>query len=116
MSKLIVNLTKIAVIQEIEDILETHVAERRQFFSASDLHEALITYVLKRISNCCITLDDCQCSSKNSFLLNALQQEKPHREAIIRQGIEELYQNNHQLSQHILEVVELDSMASEIPS
>jgi len=116
MSKPVVNLTRIAITQEIEDILETHLADRQQFFSVSDLHEALITYVLKRISNCYITTDECQCFSKTSFLLNTLQQEKPHREAVIRQGIEELYRNNYQIDQHIPDAVVPDLMVSEISS
>lgn len=93
-----------------------HLADRWQFFSSPDLHEALIIYVLNRISNCYITTDECQCVSKISSLLNTLQQEKPHRESVIRQGIEELYRNNYQISQHILDAVEPSSMIFGISS
>lgn len=114
MSKPIVNLTRIAIIQEIEDILETYSVDRRQFFSPPDLHTTLITYVSKHFSNCCISTDECQCASKSSSFLDTIQQEKPQREAVIRQGIEELYRNNYQIDQHILDAVEPDSIVSEI--
>ncbi len=95
MSELIINLTKIAIAQEVEDILDDYPTDTyRQALHAPDLRQALIAYVLNRIPNCYMTAYECQFFSKTLSSLNTLQQGKAHRAAMIRQGIEALCQQD----------------------
>lgn len=94
MSGTTINLTKIAIAQEIEDMLETYpTCPYQQLFSMPDRRQALTAYVLDRISSCYMTPDQNHHLSECSSLLSNLQREKACREALIRQGIEEILQD-----------------------
>ncbi|UBF30449.1 hypothetical protein K9N68_35240 (plasmid) [Kovacikia minuta CCNUW1] len=106
MNKQVVNLTKVAIAQEVDEILDADPdALHRQAFSTPDSRQTLIMYVLSRASNYYVTLDECQDSLDDS-LLDTLGQGRADREAIIRQGIEAWCRNYFQVSQQALDAAE----------
>ena len=103
MTKTIVNLTLSAVIGAIEDVLETYPQHPyQQVFSIPDLRQELIAYVLSRVSNCYVAIDEEQQLSFRS-LHRLPTQEMICIEALIHKGIEKVvYKKEEQISRQIL--------------
>ncbi|MEC4811680.1 MAG: hypothetical protein SAK29_00085 [Scytonema sp. PMC 1069.18] len=106
MSKTIINLTLSAVVGEIEDVLETYPYHPyRQLFLIPDLRQELIAYVLSRVANRYVAVEEEQKSSFKS--LHLLTEETLHIKVLIHKGIEKiLYKKEEQISQRIPGVIE----------
>lgn len=106
MTKRIINLTLSAVVEEIEDVLETYPYHPyRQFFSIPDLRQELIAYVLSRVSNRYVAVDEEQQASFKS--LHLLTEETLCIKILIHKGIEKiLHKKEEQMTYRIPGVVD----------
>ncbi|WP_414544313.1 late competence development ComFB family protein [Nostoc sp. CCY0012] len=117
MTKTLVNVTLIMVNQELETILETYPNHPHQeAFSHPDIRQCLIAYILNRIPNHYITVDQ-EAKDKVFTNLNDLWhsiEHKLHIEAIIHQGIEKvLCEQAQEVNRHIPEVANPSLIASD---
>ncbi|MBE9050156.1 hypothetical protein IQ243_06970 [Nostocales cyanobacterium LEGE 11386] len=117
MTKTLVNITLIVVNKELETVLETYPDHPYQeAFAHPDIRQVLIAYILNRIPNHYITVD--QEDQKEAFtsvnnLWHSLE-ENLQIEAIIHQGIEKvLCEQAQEVSRHIPEVVNPSLVASD---
>lgn len=107
MTKTIVNLTREALVQAIESVLETYPHHPYQkAFSLDDLRQELIAYVLSRIPNFYV-VEEYPDQSVHSTGFYHSPEERWHLEAAIHQGIEYVLCNNaEQVCHHIPEEVD----------
>jgi hypothetical protein len=107
MSKTIVNLTLPAVIKAIEDVLETYPHHPyQQAFSVPDLRQELIAYVMSRVSNCYVVVDEGQQPSINFNSLPGFRKGISSIEALIHKGMEKVLKKraatvNHQIPEEV---------------
>lgn len=104
MPKSIVNLTKLVVDAEIEQILEIHYHPPYQhIFASLDLRQELISYVLIRTRNVHISVDQEEESRLSAETIPYLTEAKLQIEAFIHQGILHILQKYRTLVSHCLE-------------
>ncbi len=110
MSKIIVNLTLPAVVGAIEDVLETYPHHPyQQAFSIPELRQKLIAYLMSRVTNCYVVVDEGQQPSINFKSLPNFRQGTPCIETLIYQGMEKVLQKRaEQVTHQIPKEVELD--------
>lgn len=108
MTKTILNLTLPAVVSIIEDVLETYPHHPyQQAFSIPDLRQELIAYVLSRVSNYYVVVEDGQQPSVNFRSIVCSLKDRSCIEDLIRQGIEKImYKQEKVLSLQIPETVD----------
>ncbi|MBD2495725.1 hypothetical protein [Nostoc sp. FACHB-280] len=115
MTKTLLNLTIRLVLQELETILETYPHHPYQeAFANPDMRQNLIAYILSRIPNQYITVDEVE---KPKFLcsesLCRSLESTLHIESIIRQGVEKILGEQAQnLHRYIPEAVDPGLSAS----
>lgn len=115
MSKNLVNVTLHLVNQELENILEKYPHHPYQeAFAHPDLRQILIAYVLNRIPNHYIIVDEAEKPIFTSVdLLSPFLEKKLHIETIIHQGIAKiLCEQAQEVNRHIPEVVDPTRVAS----
>lgn len=115
MSKTLVNLTIPIVVQELEDILETYPHHPYQeAFANPDFRQILIAYILNRIPNHYITVDDTEAQTlTNSDELRGFLEHTLHIKTIIHQGIEKiLCEQAHEVNRYIPEIFDPTRVAS----
>lgn len=115
MSKTLVNVTIPLVVQELEDILLTYPHHPYQeVFANPDYRQILIAYILNRIPNHYITVDDAETETlTNSDDLRGSLEYTLHIETIIHQGIEKvLCEQAQEINRHIPEIVDPTRVAS----
>lgn len=115
MTKTLVNLTISVVVKKLENILETYPHHPYQeAYANPDIRQTLIAYILSRIPNQYITVDE---EEKSEFIcsdsiLRSLERTL-HIESIIRQGIEKVLREQiEDVHRYIPEVVEPHLAAS----
>ncbi|MBE9206623.1 late competence development ComFB family protein [Nostoc sp. LEGE 06077] len=115
MTKTLLNLTISLVVQELESILETYPHHPYQeAFANPDIKQTLIAYILSRIPNQYITVDEAEkaeftCSESLRRSLESTLQ----IESIIRQGIEKvLCEQVEDVHRYIPETVDPTLVAS----
>ncbi|MCC5636377.1 hypothetical protein LC593_11000 [Nostoc sp. CHAB 5844] len=114
MTKTLVNLTISVVVKKLENILETYPHHPYQeVYANPDIRQILIAYILSRIPNQYITVDEEKpefiCSDS---LLRSLERTL-HIETIIHQGIEEVLREQiENFHRYIPEVVDPNLVAS----
>lgn len=115
MTKTLVNLTISVVVQELESILETYPHHPYQeAYANPDIRQTLIAYILSRIPNQYITVDEAEkpefgCSES----LRRSLERTFHIEAIIHQGIEKvLYEQVEDVHRYIPEAADSTLVAS----
>lgn len=86
MAKSIVNLTTLVVCAEVEEIVETQYPYQR-IFANSDLRQELIAYVLTRVRNIHITVENEEESQITAETVPYLTELKLQIEDCIHQGI-----------------------------
>jgi hypothetical protein len=109
MTKTIFNLTLPAVMTAIEDVLEAYPHHPyQQAFSIPDLRQELIAHVLSRVSSCYIVVEEGQQpSSINLKSLPGVLKEKSCIEALIHEGIEQVFhKREHEVIHQIPEEVD----------
>lgn len=84
------NLTLPAVIGAIEDTLKTYPHLYQQTFSMPQPHQELFVYVISRVSNCYVVIDDSQQLSINFKSLPGFCEETSPILALIHEGIEKI--------------------------
>lgn len=90
MAQKIINLTLPVVIQEIEDIFDDcFYHPYQQAFAIPELRQKLIAYVLSRIRNRYVVIEE-QATISN----NLCSQERLHIETVIQSGIRQVLQEN----------------------
>jgi hypothetical protein len=93
MSKTIVNLTPLVVIEEIEMVLEKYPYHPyQQTFAIPNLRQNLIGYVLRRTSNRYTVIEERGQPIDSKFICYL--DKKLERESIVAQGIENILQQN----------------------
>lgn len=95
MSKTIINLTLPVVIEETEDILDSYPYHPyQQAFSIPDMRKKLVSYVLCRVPGVYAVVEEADRASIDpKSLCNSLEQ-RIRIENLIRQGIEQIVQEN----------------------
>ena len=99
MSQQIINLTLPVVIQEIENIFDgCFYHPYQQAFAIPELRQKLIAYVLNRIRNRYVVIEEQATISDNL----CSQEQRLHIEAVIQSGIHQVFQENADwVSHHI---------------
>ena len=69
MSKILFNITRLLVQEEIEIVLDEQPYEVREEFVRNDLYQDLLTYVLNRVQNVYRAIDEDEEHSIKSYLL-----------------------------------------------
>lgn len=104
MPKSIVNLTRLVVDAEIEQILELHYHHPYQtIFANLDLRQELVAYVLTRTRNVYIAVQQGEESRLNVETISYLTEAKLHIEEFIHQGIQHILQKYRSMVSHFLE-------------
>jgi hypothetical protein len=105
MTKTIVNLTEPIVVQEIEDTLSTYPYQPyQQAFAIPDLRQKLIAYVMTR-SQVSYTVVDSE-AVFNPNAIHASIEERLQMEALIRQGIDQILQEDAEWTiRHLPQVI-----------
>jgi hypothetical protein len=99
--KTIMNLTELAVIEEIESVLETYPDHPyQQAFAIPDLRQELIAYILSRVSNHYIAIDSEQAFLSNLRTLTCSLEQKVCIEKLVHQGIEKILSANTERMRH----------------
>jgi hypothetical protein len=95
MSKTIINLAFSAVSAEAEEVLETYPHHPyQQAFSAPDLRQKLISYVLSRIPSMYVVVEENQEEELCAQSYNCYSEKQRNDiEALIRQGIRQILQD-----------------------
>ncbi|MBH8562913.1 hypothetical protein I8748_12095 [Nostoc sp. CENA67] len=115
MPKTLVNLTIPVVVQELEYTLENYPHHPYQeAFAHPDLRQILLAYILNRIPNHYITIDEAEAQAlTNSEELRVFLENKWHIEEIIHQGIDKiLCEQADEVNRHIPEIVDPARVAS----
>ncbi|MFN6569063.1 hypothetical protein A6770_29005 [Nostoc minutum NIES-26] len=115
MPKNLVNVTIPIVTQELENILVTYPHHPYQeAFAHPDLRQILMAYILNRIPNHYITVDEAEKQVfTTSDCLRPFLEQTLHIKAVIHQGIEKvLCEQAHEVNRHIPEVVDPSRVAS----
>jgi hypothetical protein len=104
MTKTILNLTELAVIQDIETVLETYPDHPyQQAFSIPDLRQELIAYVLSHLSNRYVAVDEKHVTLFNSRCkLPYSTEQELCTETLIHQGIQKVLDVNQERLTHQL--------------
>jgi hypothetical protein len=115
MTKTIVNITITLVLKHLENILETYPHHPYQeAFANPDIRQTLIAYILSRIPNQYITLD--QAEKPELFCSESLYRSletTSHIESIIHEGIEKvLHEQVENVHRYIPEAVDPGLVAS----
>lgn len=101
MTKTIVNLTLPAVVTVIEDVLETYPDHPyQQAFSIPDLRQELIARVLSQVSGCYVVLEDYEQATLSLQSLPFSPEKRECIEALIREGIEKIFQKREMSVSH----------------
>src|SRR5579883_1588655 len=101
MSKSIINLTTPIVVAEIERILETYPHHPyQQVFSNPDIRQELIAYVLTRVHNVYVTVDEGE-KIASDLERSSNPAESPFElDAFIQQGIHDIMQQSQATVDH----------------
>ncbi|MBI4785315.1 MAG: hypothetical protein HY785_29005 [Oscillatoriophycideae cyanobacterium NC_groundwater_1537_Pr4_S-0.65um_50_18] len=104
MPKSVVNLTKLVVDAEIEQILDTcYHPPYRNIFATLELRQELVAYVLTRTRNVHITVEQGEESRLSVETMPYLTEAKLQIEEFIHHGIHEILQRYETLVSHCLE-------------
>lgn len=104
MPKSIVNLTRLVVNAEIEQILEIHYhLPYQHIFANLDLRQELVAYVLARTRNVHISVEQGEESRLNVETMPYLTEAKLQIEAFIHQGLHHILQKYRSLVSHYFE-------------
>jgi hypothetical protein len=115
MTKTLVNLTITLVLKKIENILETYTHHPYQeAFANPDIRQTLVAYILSRVPNQYITLDEAE--KPEFFCSESLErslESTSHIESIIHEGIKKvLYEQVDNVHRYIPEAVDPALIAS----
>lgn len=108
MTKTIINLALPVVVQEVENVLDTYPNHPyQQAFSAPDLRQKLISYVLCRIPSCYAVVENSQQPVIDRKSLCFSLEQDLQVEALIRRGIQQIVQEDSEwVERHIPKEVE----------
>lgn len=110
-----INLTNQLVVEEIENVLDTYSHHPyQQAFSIPDLRQKLIAYVLSQVHNLYTVIEDGEEVTVDSKILSSSLAQRLHIEALIRQGIIQILQENAAwVSHHIPKPVDAGNAPSQ---
>jgi hypothetical protein len=104
MSKILVNLTLAVVSEEVDLILETYPRfPYQKIFSDYNLRQELMAYVLSRIPNHHIAMEETQAQAKLSMPMLYSAEQQLKIETLIHQGIQKI-------SREIPEILDLEEL------
>ncbi len=104
MTRTIVNLAASVVVAEVQSILKTYPAHpHREAFSAPSLRQKLLVYVLSRMPNCYVVVDDHDLHRSHPETIHCPLDQRRQMVALIHQGIEHLLQEDRDFGDRPLE-------------